>query len=172
MNNAASLKGCTNLKLRQLTRMVTRHYDRYVAETGLKNTQYALLSHVVRLGPIQPGDLARRMQMDASTLTRNLQPLAAQGLLVVGAGKDARSRLVEATAAGRTKRTEGQRAWKEAQVALNERLGIQRIAALHELLDTCIGCLDDDAESPGQDDAESSGSGTRDKRPRRKPCDR
>ncbi|WEL91279.1 MarR family winged helix-turn-helix transcriptional regulator [Pseudomonas sp. CBSPCBW29] len=79
--------------------MVTRHYDHYVAETGLKNTQYALLSYVVRLGPIRPSDLAKRMQMDASTLTRNLQPLAAQGLLKVGAGDDSRSRLVEATEA-------------------------------------------------------------------------
>lgn len=138
-------QGCTNLKLRQLGRVVTRHYDRYVAEVGLKNTQYALLSHVVRLGPIRPGDLARRMQMDASTLTRNLQLLAAQGWLTVGAGEDARSRRVEATAAGQAKRAEGQHAWKAAQAALNERLGVERVAALHELLDGCIECLDDGA---------------------------
>ncbi|NYT60239.1 winged helix-turn-helix transcriptional regulator [Alcaligenaceae bacterium] len=142
MKNSIKPQGCTNLKLRQLTRMVTRHYDGYVAQTGLKNTQYALLSYVVRLGPIQPVDLARLMRMDASTLTRNLQPLATQGLLETGAGKDARSRLVEATEAGRTKHAEGQRAWKTAQTALNERLGVERIAALHDLLDTCIECLD------------------------------
>lgn len=147
MKNAAKPQGCTNLKLRQLTRMVTRHYDRYVSDTGLKNTQYALLSHVVGLGPIRPGDLARRMHMDASTLTRNMQPLVAQGWLTIGAGNDARSRLVEVTDAGRAKRAEGQRAWKAAQVALNERLGTERVAALHELLDACIACLDDDAES-------------------------
>jgi DNA-binding MarR family transcriptional regulator len=131
-------QGCTNLKLRQLTRVVTRHYDSYIAETGLKNTQYALLSHAVRLGPVQPGDLARRMQMDASTLTRNLQPLIAQGFLEIGAGKDARSRLVNATDAGRLKQAEAQDAWKMAQIALNERLGLERVAALHDLLDTCI----------------------------------
>jgi DNA-binding MarR family transcriptional regulator len=167
MKNAISPKGCTNLKLRQLTRMVTRHYDHYVTEIGLKNTQYALLSHVVRLGPIQPGDLARRMQMDASTLTRNLQPLAVQGLLVVGAGKDARSRLVEATEAGRAKQADGQRAWKSAQVALNEQLGTQRVAALHELLDSCIGCLDDYPETAidGSDDS-AAGRHYPDKRPR------
>ncbi|NDZ17711.1 MarR family transcriptional regulator [Variovorax sp. WS11] len=145
MKNVTKPQGCTNLKLRQLNRMVTRHYDHHVAETGLKNTQYALLSHVVRLGPIRPGDLARHMHMDASTLTRNLQPLAAQGLLTVGAGSDARSRLVEATAAGIAKRTEGQRAWKVAQTALNERLGTDRVCALHALLDACIACMDEDA---------------------------
>ncbi|MGE4338606.1 MAG: MarR family winged helix-turn-helix transcriptional regulator [Pigmentiphaga sp.] len=167
MKNAIKPQGCTNLKLRQLTRIVTRHYDRHVSDTGLKNTQYALLSHVVGLGPIRPGDLAKRMHMDASTLTRNMQSLVAHGWLKIGAGNNARSRLVEATEAGRAKRAEGQRAWKEAQVALNERLGIERVAALHELLEACIDCLDDDAESATEDEAESAGSGVRHKRPRR-----
>ena len=148
MKNVVKPQGCTNLKLRQLNRMVTRHYDRYVAESGLKNTQYSLLSHVVRLGPIRPSDLAKRMQMDASTLTRNMQPLVARGWLKIGAGDDARSRVVEATEAGHAKRAEGQRAWKEAQMALNEQLGVERVAALHELLDACIECLDDDSDGP------------------------
>lgn len=139
------LQGCTNLKLRQLGRMVTRHYDRYMSSVGLKNTQYALLSHVVKLGPIRPSDLAKRMQMDASTLTRNLQPMAAQGWLTVGAGEDARSRLVEATAAGQAIRAEGQRAWKAAQLALNERLGMEHVLALHHLLDSCIASLDEES---------------------------
>lgn len=146
MKTSIKPQGCTNLKLRQLTRMVTRHYDHQVAETGLKNTQYALLSHVVRLGPIRPSDLAKRMQMDASTLTRNLQPLAAQGFLKVGAGDDSRSRLVEATGAGHAKQAEGQRAWRIAQTALNELLGIERVAELHNLLDACIQRLGDDAD--------------------------
>lgn len=144
MKNASKPQGCTNLKLRQLGRMVTRHYDHYMSEVGLKNTQYALLSHVVKLGPIRPGELAKRMQMDASTLTRNLQPMAAQGWLRVGAGENARSRLVEATAAGHAIRAEGQRAWKAAQLALNERLGMECVLALHDLLDTCIASLDEE----------------------------
>lgn len=164
MNNAIQPQGCTNLKLRQLTRMMTRDYDRHFSDAGLRNTQYALLSHVVRLGPIRPGDLAKRMHMGASTLTRNLQPLVAHGWLTIGAGNDARSRLVEATEAGRAKQAEGQRAWKVAQEALNERLGVERVAALHELLDACIECLDDDDEGAYQDEAEPDGSGIRHKR--------
>src|ERR1700674_4833725 len=113
MDSSVKLQGCTNLKLRQLSRVVTRHYDAYVAATGLKNTQYSLLSHVVLLGPIRPSDLAQRMRVDASTLTRNLQSLAAQGWLRQGPGGDARSRLVEATDAGHAKRAEGHGAWKQ-----------------------------------------------------------
>lgn len=145
MKIVAKPQGCTNFKLRQLGRMVTRHYDRYLLAVGLKNTQYALLSHVVKLGPIRPGDLAKRLQMDASTLTRNLQPMAAQGLLIVGVGENARSRLVEATAAGHALREEGQRAWKAAQLALNERLGVEHVSALHGLLDSCIESLDEES---------------------------
>lgn len=139
-------QGCTNFKIRQLGRMVTRHYDQHMAAVGLKNTQYALLSHVVKLGPIRPGDLARRLHIDASTLTRNLQPMVAQGWLVVGAGDDARSRLIEATDAGRALRAEGQRAWKAAQTALNQKLGVEQVVALHRLLDASMAALDDGSE--------------------------
>ena len=139
---ATQPRGCTNLKLRQLSREVTRHYDAYVVRTGLKNTQYSLLSHVVLLGPIQPVELARRMKLDASTLTRNLQPLVAQGWVEVGPGTDARSRLINATADGRAKRAEAQRAWKQAQLALNQRLGEARVVQLHELIDACLADLE------------------------------
>lgn len=123
--------------------MVSRHYDRYMSSVGLKSTQYALLTCVVKLGPIRPSDLARRLQMDASTLTRNLQPMLAQGWLTVGAGENARSRLIEATAAGHAIRIDGQRAWKAAQTALNNQLGVVQVSALHDLLDASIAALDE-----------------------------
>jgi DNA-binding MarR family transcriptional regulator len=142
----AAPRGCTNLKLRQLSRAVSRHYDAYVSATGLKNTQYSLLSHVQLLGPVRPSDLAARMRLDLSTLSRNLQPLVALGWISIGPGEDARSRLVAVTEAGRAKRTEGQRAWKQAQLALNARLGAERVVALHALLDDCLAVLDGEAE--------------------------
>ena len=134
----AAPRGCTHFKLRQLTRRVGQHYDRIVAGAGLKTTQYSLLSNLVSLGPIRPGDLAQHMGMDASTLTRNLQPLVAQGWVVVGPGDDARSRRVRLTEAGCAKRQQAQREWKSAQLALNRRLGPERVAELHALIDTCL----------------------------------
>lgn len=142
-----ALKGCTNLKLRQLGRMVSRHYDHYLAGVGLKSTQYALLSCVVKMGPLRPSDLARALQMDASTLSRNLKPMVMQGWLAVGEGEDARSRLVEATTAGQALRIEAQRAWKAAQTALNQRLGLAQVSALHQRLDSCMAALSDEAPS-------------------------
>jgi DNA-binding MarR family transcriptional regulator len=127
--------GCSSLKLRQLSRRVSQHFDRYVGEVGLKTTQYSLLSTIVLLQPVSPGDLAHQLQMDASTLTRNLQPLVAQGWASVGPGENGRSRLVTATPAGVAKRALAQRAWKRAQLALNQRLGVDTVASLHALID-------------------------------------
>jgi DNA-binding MarR family transcriptional regulator len=137
-NAQAVLQGCTSFRLRQLTRVVSQQYDAELARSGLKTTQYSLLSHVLHLGPTRPGDLARAMRMDASTLTRNLKPLLQAGWLQMEAGEDGRSRLVSLTTAGRERRSQAQRHWKQAQLALNEQLGPQRVAALHALIDDCL----------------------------------
>lgn len=134
-------QGCTNFKLRQLMRRVANHYDVEMARCGLKTTQYSLLSHVLKLGPIRPGDLAAEMKMDASTLTRNLRPLVDAGWVTLEAGTDARSRLVHISEAGRDKRAEAQRHWKAAQLALNDALGADRVVALHALVDDSLALL-------------------------------
>ena len=107
MDTAVKPQGCTNLKLRQLMRRVAQHYDAEVGKTGLKGTQYSLLSYVVKLGPIRPGDLAREMKIGPSTLTRNLRPLIDAGWVTLGPGPDGRSRLIQATDAGRDPKTLG-----------------------------------------------------------------
>lgn len=142
MDTPTKPRGCTNLKLRQLTRLVTQHYDTEVGKSGLKTTQYSLLSHVMNLGPVRPGDLARAMRMEASTLTRNLRPLQEAGWVEVVAGADARSRSVQITETGRTKRQEAQRHWRIAQEALNGRLGVEHVLTLHALLDETVRLLD------------------------------
>ena len=136
-------QGCTNLKLRQLMRRVAQRYDAEVGQVGLKGTQYSLLSYVVKLGPIRPVDLAAGMNVDASTLSRNLKPLVAAGWLTLEAGPDGRSRLVHATDAGREKRAEAQRRWRVAQEGVNATLGPQRVIALHALIDEAMQALDE-----------------------------
>jgi DNA-binding MarR family transcriptional regulator len=140
---AAGPRGCTNLKLKQASRCVARHFEAHVGPTGLKATQYSLLSHVVKLGPIGAGELAAVMRLDPSTLSRNLQPLIDKDWVQVRAGvDDARSRVVEATETGLALRVSAQQAWKRGQLALNQRLGEARVAALHALLDECMSLLD------------------------------
>lgn len=149
-------QGCTNLKLRQFMRRMGQHYDTQMASVGLKTTQYSLLACVDKLGPLRPGELAAHLKMDASTLTRNLKPLVDSGWLAVGAGADARSRLVKITPEGRAKRSEAKRHWKKAQDELNRQLGIGQVAALHDLIDDAMRRLAS-ASGSGSEDATRGG---------------
>ena len=137
MNATVSLKpqGCTNLKLRQLMRQVTRHFDAEMAKAGMRTTQYSLLSCVFKRGPMRPVDIAKLLRIEPSTLTRNLKLLVERGWLSVEEGPDARSRLVSLTDEGRARRMEAQRRWHGAQMGINEILGAERVIALHALLD-------------------------------------
>ncbi|MEP6824734.1 MAG: MarR family winged helix-turn-helix transcriptional regulator [Ramlibacter sp.] len=141
MDIAVKPQGCTNIKLRQLTRQVARYYEAEVGKTGLKNTQYSLLSYVCKLGPLRPGVLALAMKIEPSTLTRNLKPLIDAGWLSLDAGTDGRSRIVSITPAGREKRQEAQRRWRVAQESVNQALGLERVIELHALLDDCMARL-------------------------------
>jgi DNA-binding MarR family transcriptional regulator len=146
--------GCSNFKLRQATRVVSRHYDAVMAAaTGLKTSQYSLLSHIDKLGPLQPSELAAHMALEPSTLSRNLQPLITQGWVLVGPGSNQRSRTLSLSDAGRSKRAEAKRAWKAAQLAFNARLGVERVARLHDLLDECLVLMADGAAEADSDGA-------------------
>jgi DNA-binding MarR family transcriptional regulator len=137
----AKPQGCTNMQLRQLMRRVAQHYDLEVGKTGLKGTQYSLLSHVAKLGPLRPGDLAQAMTIEPSTLTRNLKPLLAAGWLTLSAGNDGRSRSIAITESGRAKRAEAQRRWRVAQEGINQTLGVGRVLALHALIQESLTLL-------------------------------
>lgn len=134
----AQPQGCTNFHLRQLMRRVAQHYDAEMAQIGLKTTQFSLLSHILKLGPVRPTDLASAMLLEPSTLTRNLKLLVAAGWVALADGSDGRSRSVTITEAGRVKRAEAQRRWKSAQLGLNQILGAGRVAALHVLIDESL----------------------------------
>ncbi|MCY1167442.1 MAG: MarR family winged helix-turn-helix transcriptional regulator [Pseudomonadota bacterium] len=145
-------QGCTNLRLRQLMRRVARHYDIEMAKAGLKTTQYSLLTYVLKLGPLRPGELAKGMKISASTLTRNLKPLTDAGWLELAAGSDARSRSVAITPAGRAKREEARHRWKAAQEGLNVMLGVERVLALHVLINESLELLSPLEPEDGADD--------------------
>lgn len=135
-------QGCTHFKLRQLVRRVARIYDAELAQAGLKGTQYSLLSMLARLGPVMPAELARRLGLDASTLTRNLRPVVASGWATLRPGADERSRLVEITPSGRDKQAEAKRYWKRAQSRINTILGASEVARLHAWMDDAVALLD------------------------------
>jgi DNA-binding MarR family transcriptional regulator len=135
-----SVHGCTCARLRRLTRRVTAVYDRELAAAGLRVTQYALLGalqqHQGAADGVTVSALAERMDMDRTTLTRNLKPLLEHGWISLAADPDdARARRVRIGAAGRAVCAAARPHWQRAQQQVNQALGEPAVAALHDWLD-------------------------------------
>jgi DNA-binding MarR family transcriptional regulator len=136
---AAPPCGCTCAKLRRLSRRVTAVYDRELAAAGLRVTQYSMLS-VIQREAGQDGmpltALAERLDMDRTTLTRNLKPLIAQSWAeLVTSEVDARLRLARVTPAGVAAWQAARPHWKRAQLEVNRTLGDDTVERLHQWLD-------------------------------------
>ncbi len=132
--------GCTCARMRKLTRRLTRIYDAHLAAQAIKVTQYSLLANAVG-GERTLSALAAELEMDRSTLSRNLAPLAAQGWVEISVGADSRSRSISVTAAGRRKLKAALPAWRRAQCEIESLLGTQNVGALHQDIELALAAL-------------------------------
>jgi DNA-binding MarR family transcriptional regulator len=118
---------------------MTALYDRELAPAGLRLTQYSLLATLRREGKeggIAVSDLAAAMDMDRTTLTRNLRPLLNQELVeLVVDPADARVRRALLTAKGHAAFAGALPYWRTAQDFVIQTLGEGHVAALHDWLD-------------------------------------
>jgi DNA-binding MarR family transcriptional regulator len=134
--------GCTCLRLRKATRRITQLYDAFLAPSGLTAAQFGLLATVNARDGLSIGELADRMVMDPTTLTRNLRPLQKRGLVrIVAASDDRRRRSVAATARGRAAFQKAVPMWQAAQERLEAVLGATEIQRLNAALDESLATL-------------------------------
>ena len=125
---------CNNLALRQAARHLSQRYDRYMAQVGLRGTQYSILSKLDRWGPMPIGKLADSLVMERTALSRAIGPLQRDGLVAVGAGPDARTRSVALTADGKTRFKAAQAQWRRAQKDFETAFGVANAEALRAVL--------------------------------------
>jgi DNA-binding MarR family transcriptional regulator len=126
---------CTCLAVRQAARHVTQFYDRRLAASGLRTTQFSILAKLRQQGPMTINTLADEMVMDRTTLGRNILPLQREGLLSVTPGrKDRRSKELRLTEAGVERLREAREGWREAQAQFAAAFGEERAAGLRALL--------------------------------------
>lgn len=131
---------CTGATVRRLARRLTAFYELRLRQAGVRLTQYSLLAHLSE-EPQSLVALSRRLEMDRTTLTRNLAPLLARGWVAGVTGDDARRRLLVLTARGKRVRERARVSWKAAQQALDKQLGAARVARLHAQLDEALAKL-------------------------------
>src|SRR5215216_51365 len=123
-------RACASANLRRAARVVTQVFDEALAPSGLRVTQFTLLVTNRLAGESTINELAERMVMDRTTLSRNLKPLVRSGLLEVRPGEDGRTRLVQLTPAGEQALEEAYPLWQQAQQETVGVLGEERHEAL------------------------------------------
>lgn len=126
---------CNCLAIRQAARHVTQFYDRYLASSGLRTTQFSILVKLRLEGPMTINALARRLVMDRTTLGRNILPLEREGLVAIVPGRiDRRSKELRLTEAGGARLRAARSGWTEAQTRFDVTFGGRRAATLRALL--------------------------------------
>jgi len=114
---------CLIVRLRMLNRVVTNIYDDALRPLGMKASQLNVLVATALRGPVRPADICERLQLDPSTLSRNVERMKAKGWLEVVPDEDGRAQPIQLTAAGRRLLEQAQPAWEQAQQTVRNMLG-------------------------------------------------
>src|SRR5947209_7969453 len=121
---------CIAVRLRLLNRVVTNFYDDALRSLGLKVSQLNILVATAKLGLARPAQVCDILQLDASTLSRNVERMRAHGWLETVPEEDARTQPFRLTPQGRRLIEKAAPAWEEAQRRASELLGDEGVALL------------------------------------------
>ncbi len=109
---------CVCLNTQRAARAVARRYDAAFRPIGLTSGQFSILAALNQQDAVSIGLLADILGLERTTLTRNLTPLEAMGLVRSQAdGADKRVRAVALTPAGHDKLRLAMPHWAAAQAS-------------------------------------------------------
>jgi DNA-binding MarR family transcriptional regulator len=123
---------CIAVRLRLLNRVVTKLYDAALRPLGLKVSQLNILVATAKLGLARPARVCEILQLDVSTLSRNVERMRARGWLEVVPEEDARAQPFRLTSPGKRLIERAIPAWRKAQRQAAELLGDPGVAMLNK----------------------------------------
>lgn len=122
---------CLAARVRRLNRIVTGLYDEALRPFGLKVSQLNILVSAATRDWARPAELCRRLALDPSTLSRNLQVLRRRGWIEYLEDQgDARAQPFRVTISGRELLERVHPAWSSAQRRAEQVLGPRAVAVL------------------------------------------
>jgi DNA-binding MarR family transcriptional regulator len=121
---------CACFNVRKAARVITQNFDEIMQPSGVRATQFTILVMIASSDATTLSELADKLVMDRTTLTRNLKPLQQQGLIKDMPGMDRRTRSIDLTSKGRKVLLGTLPLWKKAQSRITRYLGEQRFTEL------------------------------------------
>ena len=132
-------RDCIGLRLRLLNRVVTNLFDEGLRSLGLKMSQLNVLVATAKLGVAHPARVCDILQLDVSTLSRNVERMRAKRWLEVVAADDARTQPFRLTDQGRRILERAIPAWEKAQKEAVQLLGEDVVAMLDRIVKNLPG---------------------------------
>lgn len=83
--------GCVNAKLRRLHRLLNQQYQKVYKPFGLQGTMVPIMFIVGKMPGTNQKNIAQRLVLDQSTMSRDIQKLQAKGWITVEKGTDPRN---------------------------------------------------------------------------------
>lgn len=122
---------CLAARVRKINRAITNIYDDALRPLGMKVSQMNILVAAERLGKARPGEIGRILDLEASTLSRNLERMRRRRWIeALEDESDARSQPFQLTAEGKRLLTDAYPAWRLAQERATALLGETAAEAL------------------------------------------
>lgn len=112
---------------------MTRVYDEALVPSGINVAQFALLRKIQRNEPVSMTQLGEIMDLDRSTIGRNVRVLAKLGLADIEKGEDHRESSAKLTARGRQTIAIALPLWQAAQEKVEAALSGDIATTLHRI---------------------------------------
>ena len=125
---------CLATRVRQLSRIVTRVYDDAMRPLGITMSQYTLLTQMAQQDGITAVEIGTDLDIEKSTLSRNLKRLLALGHLTMDPPAGRRGRGLHLTPKGQDVIQRGYPVWKDAQTGVIRVMGPESRGILDTLL--------------------------------------
>lgn len=133
---AAQPGGCAAASLRSAARRISAFYDEKLAPAGLSIAQFSALANIADLRAPAMGALAERMELDPSTLSRNLKPLEDAGLVSIYPDPDNRRvRRAALSDKGKDKLVEAGELWMRAQKEAAAKVPLDQVTAIRRAIE-------------------------------------
>jgi DNA-binding MarR family transcriptional regulator len=128
-------RDCLAVRVRLLSRTVSRIYDDALRPHGLTISQLNILTSIQSLRPAPSNEVASALSMEISTLSRNAALMEREGWITVAHAEHGNGRVLSLTKAGARKLVEAKPGWASAQKEAKALLGTDGVEQIMRLVD-------------------------------------